>query len=174
MLKIAFASDDRIHVNLHFGGAEQFVLYDVSPGQAELVGIGTFKPAVQKGENAERPPDGPLPAPSTPPAAEDAATEDAVAEDKVAVKLEFLAGCTAVYAASIGASGIRRLVGAGIQPIIVDKGHEIVDLLNEVSLAIVHGGLGWVTRAAEQARARRDMETTALPARPSVALLTEV
>lgn len=164
MLRIAFASDDRVHVNLHFGGAEQFVLYDVSPGRAELVGIGTFKPAVQKGENAERRPDGTPPAPAP----------DEVVEDKVAVKLEFLEGCTAVYAASIGASGIRRLMGAGIQPIIVDTGHEIVDLLNEVSLAIVHGGLGWVTRAAEQARRRQTVETTAIAGSAPVALLTEV
>jgi nitrogen fixation protein NifX len=30
---------------------------------------------------------------------------------------------------------------AGIQPIVVDEGHDIVDLLNEVSLALVYGGL---------------------------------
>ena len=35
----------------------------------------------------------------------------------------------------------------GIQPIIVDTGHEILDLLNEVSLALVYGGLSWVDRA---------------------------
>ena len=66
-------------------------------------------------------------------------------------KLEFLQGCAAVYAASIGTSSIRRLMGAGIQPIIVDNGHDIEDLLNEVSLALVHGGLAWVDRAKARA-----------------------
>lgn len=167
MLTIAFASDDRVHVNLHFGGAEQFVLYGVSPGRAELVGIGTFAPAVQKGEKAERRPDG-----TPPPVAEPA--PGAAEEDKVAAKLDFLRGCAAVYAASIGASGIRRLMGAGIQPVIVDKGHEIVDLLNEVSLALVHGGLGWVTRAADQARKRQAADTAAVAGSAPVTLLTEV
>ena len=45
-------------------------------------------------------------------------------------------------------------MGAGIQPIIVDNGHEIEDLLNEVSLALVHGGISWVDRAAERAKTR--------------------
>jgi len=73
-------------------------------------------------------------------------------EDKVAAKLEFLQGCAAVYAAQIGASSIKRLLGIGVQPIIVDVGHDIHDLLNEVSLAMFHGGLSWVERAAAKAR----------------------
>jgi nitrogen fixation protein NifX len=74
-------------------------------------------------------------------------------EDKVLAKLEFLDGCTAVYAAQIGASSIKRLLGIGVQPIIVDNGHEIHDLLNEVSLAVFHGGPSWVERAMTKARA---------------------
>ena len=48
---------------------------------------------------------------------------------------------------------------AEIQPIIVDNGHEIVDLLNEVSLALCAGGLSWVDRARSRAKAveERDM-----------------
>ena len=36
MLRIAFASNDRATVNLHFGGAESLVIYDVAPGRADL------------------------------------------------------------------------------------------------------------------------------------------
>jgi nitrogen fixation protein NifX len=60
-------------------------------------------------------------------------------------------GCAAVYAASIGTSSIRRLMALSIQPIIVDNGHDIVDLLNEVSLALAHGGLAWVDKARARA-----------------------
>ena len=71
--------------------------------------------------------------------------------DKVVAKLDFLQGCAGLYAASIGASSIRRLMAAGIQPIIVDNGHEILDLLNEVSLALAQPGLlSWVDRARER------------------------
>ena len=46
-------------------------------------------------------------------------------------------------------------MAAGIQPIVVDSGHDIVDLLNEVSLALVYGGLAWVERAKAAAPASR-------------------
>lgn len=144
MIRVAFASDDQSHVNLHFGGGERFVVYDVRPGEADLVTVGEFVAARMKGVNAERHPgdEAPPPPPENP---------DAPAEDKVAIKLAFLQGCSAVYAASIGASAIKRLMAAGIQPIIVDKGHDIIDLLNEVSLAQVQGGLPWVARALQAA-----------------------
>ena len=40
MIRIAFASTDRQHVNTHFGAAERFVVYEVSAGHAELAAIG--------------------------------------------------------------------------------------------------------------------------------------
>ena len=131
MLKIAFATSDRKTVNLHFGGAESLLIYDVSPGEAELVGEATFVKADQVGEAGR-------------------AGVTGTANDKVIPKLSFVEGCSAVYAASIGASSIRRLMALGVQPIVVDNGHDIVDLLNEVSLALAHGGLGWIERAKDR------------------------
>ncbi len=156
MLRIAFASSDRTHVDLHFGGGERLVVFDVSPGRADLVGTGEFIKAELKGENkdrglsrAELSPDAPV------------AVTIAPDEDKVAAKLEFLQGCAAVYAAQIGASSIKRLLGIGLQPIIVDNGHDIHDLLNEVSLAMFHGGLSWVERAMAKARETETRELAA-------------
>jgi nitrogen fixation protein NifX len=156
MLRIAFASSDRTHVDLHFGGGERLVVFDVSPGRADLVGTGEFIKAELKGENrdrglsrAELSPDAPV------------AVTIGPDEDKVAAKLDFLQGCTAVYAAQIGASSIKRLLGIGVQPIIVDNGHEIHDLLNEVSLAMFRGGLSWVERAMAKARETRTRELAA-------------
>lgn len=128
MLRIAFATSDRKTVNLHFGGADSLLIYDVSPGEAELVGESTFIKAEQIGESGRSGLTGTV-------------------NDKVIPKLGFVEGCAAVYAASIGANSVRRLMALGIQPIVVDNGHDILDLLNEVSLALVHGGLGWVERA---------------------------
>lgn len=128
MLKIAFASTDQEKVDMHFGGAQRLVIYDVSPGRADLVGVMEFVKAEQVGE-----------------AGRAGMTE--TVQDKVIPKLEFVDGCAAVYAASIGANSVRRLMKAGIQPIVVDEGHDIVDLLNEVSLALVYGGLPWVDKA---------------------------
>lgn len=153
MIKVAFASNDRVNVNLHFGAADTLMVYDVSPGYAELLGVGEFVKVNMKGENrfkslsdeqtniidlqlsaeelerlAAKPP-----------------------EDKVIAKLDFLDGCAAIYAASIGTSSIKRLIAAGIQPIIVGTGQTIEDLLNEVSLALHGGGLSWVERAKAKA-----------------------
>ncbi|WP_333875433.1 NifB/NifX family molybdenum-iron cluster-binding protein [Methylobacter sp.] len=147
MIKVAFASSDQTHVNLHFGAGERFVIYEVAPGQAELVAIGEFVPAVMTGDNRFQ----------NVPVGQNAflieeipVHPDAVPmshEDKVASKLEFLKDCAAVYAASIGASSIKRIMAAGIQPIIVNTGSAILDHLNEISMALGEGGLAWVEKA---------------------------
>lgn len=154
MLRIAFASTDQQKVDLHFGAADRLVLFDVEPGRASLVGIGEFIKAEMKGSNKDkglpRELQGVAHLPSQPyaPAPEDILPPpDKPPEDKVIAKLDFLKGCAAVYAASIGASSIRRLMALDVQPIIVDNGHEIMDLLNEVSFALHYGGLAWVDRA---------------------------
>lgn len=151
-IRVAFASTDSVHVNTHFGAAERLVIYDVMPGQAHLVAIGEFRPAVMKGENKNRAlPVGTRIVPDEEMRAK-AGELDKPPEDKVVEKLEFLSGCAAVYAASIGTSSIKRLMAMDIQPIIVGQGQTIVDLLNEVSLALASGGLSWVTRALAKSR----------------------
>ncbi|MDR2032227.1 MAG: nitrogen fixation protein NifX [Azoarcus sp.] len=154
MLHIAFASTDIEHVNTHFGAAERFVVYDVSPGHAKFVKMGDFQAAVMKGEYKDRK----LPAGTRIVPGEDMAPKpgelDRPPEDKVIAKLEFLQGCAAVYAASIGASSIKRLMSVGIQPIICDNGQAIRDLLDEVSLALAVGGLSWVERAKARLRGK--------------------
>ena len=42
VIKVAFASTDRTRVNQHFGAAEGFVIYEVTPDKATLVGVGEF------------------------------------------------------------------------------------------------------------------------------------
>jgi nitrogen fixation protein NifX len=142
MLRIAFASTDQKKVDLHFGGAESLVIFDVSPGQADLVGVMEFFKAEQVGEAGRSGLSG-----ST--------------QDKVIPKLDFVDGCAAVYAASIGSNSVRRLMQKGIQPIVVDEGHDILDLLNEVSLALVYGGLAWVDKAKKKAAATAAPAATA-------------
>jgi nitrogen fixation protein NifX len=145
MIRVAFATSDRSRVDLHFGASESLIIYQIAPGEAELVGVGNFAKAEMKGENKDK---GLLVQSTAPVTITD--PDLAQIEDKVIAKLEFLQGCAAVYAASIGTSSIKRLMAIGIQPIIVDTGHDILDLLNEVSLALAHGGLAWVDKAVAQ------------------------
>lgn len=155
MLKIAFASTDRARVDLHFGGADSLVVYEVSAGRADFVGVGQFIKAEQAGHDVRT-------------------GLENTAQDKLAAKLDFLKDCTAVYAANVGASAIRRLMMAGIQPIIVDEGHDIVDLLNEVSLAICCGGLPWVERAVAKAGGLPQVPAAAIEAEASHVLMTSI
>jgi nitrogen fixation protein NifX len=128
MLRIAFATSDRKTVNHHFGGTEGLILYDVSPGEARLLDFAAFPPAEKEGEVVR-----------------DGVT--GTVQDKVLVKLEFVKGCHAVYAHSIGSSSTRRLMQLGVQPVIVKEGSEILDLLNEISLALARGGVAWIEKA---------------------------
>jgi nitrogen fixation protein NifX len=125
MLKLAFASDDRTRVNQHFGAAEGFVIHQVSADSSQLVGVGEFPPEAMDGN-----------------------------EGKLGAKVEFLTGCAAVFVLAIGASAIKQLLAAGIQPVRVAGSDRIEDIVADVQGAIREGGVAWVDKA--MANARRD------------------
>ena len=74
MIRVAFASSDRVRVDQHFGAAEGFAIYDVTPDKATLVGVAEFAEESMDGN-----------------------------EGKLAAKVDFLDGCAAVYVLAIGA-----------------------------------------------------------------------
>lgn len=128
MIKVAFASTDRTRVNQHFGAAEGFVVYDVTPEKATLVGVAEFAEEAMDGN-----------------------------EDKLAVKVDFLEGCAAVYVMAIGASAIKKLMAKGVQPIRINEVDAVDDLLGEISKAMSEGGVAWIDRAmAAQTKAKAE------------------
>jgi len=128
MIKVAFASTDRLRVNQHFGAAEAFAIYEVTPEKATLVGIGEFAEEAMDGN-----------------------------EDKLLAKVDFLEGCAAVYVMAVGASAIKKLMAKGIQPIRTAEVDAVDELLAEISLAMTEGGVAWVDRAmAAQAKKSAD------------------
>lgn len=151
MLRVAFASMTGDIIDQHFGASEQLMIYEIRPGEAQLLQIGRFEQATMKGEHKDKAlgyePDADVSLSPADAAEPDTEQPALLTEDKVISKIEFIGDCAALYAASIGTSSIRRLMQAGIQPVIVDYGHEVLDLLNEVSFALVHGGLSWVDRS---------------------------
>lgn len=125
VLRVAFATTDRLRVNQHFGAAEGFAIYEVVPGKATLVGVAEFAEEAMDGN-----------------------------ENKLAAKVDFLAGCAAVYVLAIGASAIKQLTAKGIQPIRTSEVDAVEELLREISNAMSEGGVGWIDRAiAAQAKA---------------------
>ncbi|MDE2440920.1 MAG: nitrogen fixation protein NifX [Betaproteobacteria bacterium] len=128
VLKVAFASTDRARVNQHFGAAEGFAVFEVTPEKATLVGVAEFAEEAMDGN-----------------------------EDKLGAKVDFLDGCAAVYVMAIGASAIKKLMAKGVQPIRVDEVDAIDDLLLDISKAMTEGGVAWIDRAiAAQSKAKSE------------------
>jgi len=128
VIKVAFASTDRTRVNQHFGAAEGFAVYEVTPDKATLVGVAEFGEEAMDGN-----------------------------EDKLTAKVDFLEGCAAVYVMAIGASAIKKLMAKGVQPIRINEVDAVDDLLGEISRAMNDGGVAWIDRAlAAQAKAKAD------------------
>lgn len=118
VIKVAFASADRKHVDQHFGSACAFVIYSVGPGHTALLEVAQFEDNAQDGH-----------------------------EDKLTAKLAFLEGCAAVYCQAVGGSAIRQLLSRGIQPVRVAEG-TIIDLtLKELERELRTGPSGWLAKA---------------------------
>ena len=118
MLRVAFASTDRAKVNQHFGSAEGFAIYDIGRDTSALIAVGEFPEEAMDGN-----------------------------EGKLAAKVDFLAGCAAVYVQAIGGSAIKLLMARGVQPIRVTETDSVPELIREVTTAIKDGGVPWVDRA---------------------------
>jgi nitrogen fixation protein NifX len=99
-VKIAFATSDRKAVNQHFGAAEAFAIYEVGESETRLIEVAEFIETAMDGH-----------------------------EGKLAAKVELLGDCAAVYCNAVGASAIQQLLAASIQPMRVDEGTLIDELL---------------------------------------------
>ncbi|HEX5393844.1 MAG TPA: NifB/NifX family molybdenum-iron cluster-binding protein [Rhodocyclaceae bacterium] len=121
MLKVAFASGDRNTIDQHFGAAEGFVIYALDAERAQLLEVIEFPPETMDGN-----------------------------ENKLPAKVQTLAGCDAVYCLAAGASAVRQLLGAGIQPIRLDDAEPIEPVLGQLRKAIKDGGIPWVEKAVKK------------------------
>jgi nitrogen fixation protein NifX len=99
-LKIAFATSDRRAVNQHFGAAEAFAIYEFDERESRLVEVAEFIETAMDGH-----------------------------EGKLAAKVALLTDCAAVYCNAVGASAIQQLLAKNIQPMRVDEGTLIDELL---------------------------------------------
>lgn len=99
-VRIAFATSDRRAVNQHFGAAEAFAIYEVGEHETRLIEVAEFMETAMDGH-----------------------------EGKLAGKVALLGECAAVYCNAVGASAIQQLLAAGIQPMRVDEGAVIDELL---------------------------------------------
>jgi len=117
-LKVAFATSDMQQVDQHFGAAQSFAIYAVSPDKACFVEAVEFRDLAMDGN-----------------------------EDKLAAKIESLKDCIAVYSQAVGASAIGQLKSRGIQPVKVSPAADIRDLIVSLQEELRQGPGSWLAKA---------------------------
>ena len=117
-LRVAFATSDLKHVDQHFGSAERFALYDVTPEQVTLIKVAEFGDLAQDGN-----------------------------ENKLLEKFGLLEGCAAVYSQAVGPSAVRQLLSLEVQPLKVGEGSAIAGLIEAMQREWRDGPGGWLSRA---------------------------
>lgn len=88
VMKVAFASTDKIHIDEHFGRAENFLIWEIGPENADFTGI------VQ--------------------VSSDGAGDE---EDRIEARSAALVDCALVYVAQIGGPAAARMIAKKIHPI---------------------------------------------------------
>jgi nitrogen fixation protein NifX len=118
-MKIAFATQDKEHVDAHFGWAKCIVVHEVTPDGHHPVGSFDFGDELQEDGD----------------------------EDKLAPKLEAIKDCAIVYVAAIGGSGAARVVAMKIHPIKVPQPEPIAALLDKLQGVLQGTPPPWLRKA---------------------------
>lgn len=116
-VKIAFATSDRRAVDQHFGAAEAFAIYELGENEARLIEVAEFTETEMDGH-----------------------------EGKLAAKVELLGDCAAVYCNAAGASAIQQLLAKGIQPMRVDEGLPVEELLSGLQKNLANEPPLWLAK----------------------------
>lgn len=113
-MKVAFATKDMEEINAHFGGAKEFVVYNVSKDGFELC-------EVIKTDTST--------------------LED---DDKTDFRVRALKGISIMYSESIGGTAAAKVIRAGIHPMKVNEPTLIVDVLKDLVKMINGNPPPWV------------------------------
>jgi nitrogen fixation protein NifX len=132
-LRIAIASRDGKSLNAHFGSAEKFVVYDVTP--VDHAFVATVEMTTVSDESGEH---------------------RAESEDKNARKIAALAGCNIVFVLAIGGPVATKVIHAGIHPIKIAEPEPVDSVLSKVKGLLTADPPPWL-RKVLAAKASRSM-----------------
>lgn len=122
-MRIAFTTNDQIHINAHFGWARKIDVYEVSPTEYKFVKTLRFDGDLKEDGN----------------------------EDKLVPKIEALADCTIVYVSAIGGSAAAQLIKKRITPIKArSEDDEITDVLERLVQTLKGSPPPWLRKALQQ------------------------
>jgi nitrogen fixation protein NifX len=117
-MKVAFATQDLVTVDAHFGWCPNLIVYEVTPDGAQPVARHAFAAAREDGD-----------------------------EDKLAPRVEAIAACAILYAAAIGGSAAARVVALGVHPVQVREGERIAELLAKLCDVLAGTPPPWLRKA---------------------------
>jgi nitrogen fixation protein NifX len=127
-MKVAFTTQDNVHINAHFGWAKKIDVYEVNQDGYEFLNTLTFEGDLKEDGN----------------------------EDKLEPKLKALAGCTIVYVASIGGSAAARIINRRITPIKAQSEEDkISDVLDKFVKTLNGNPPPWLRKILKQEQPRK-------------------
>lgn len=115
-MKVAFASKDMQSINAHFGGAKEFVIYDVSKDGFKLSGVIKTD------------------------------TSELSGDDKTDFKVKALKGINIMYCESIGGTAAAKVIRGGINPMKVQEPRMIEEVAAELVEMINGNPPPWVKK----------------------------
>jgi nitrogen fixation protein NifX len=118
-MKVAFASTDKVHVDEHFGHAEEFYIWDIGPEEAAFSGVIQVK----------------------------AETEAGHSDDKIEARGAALADCALVYVGEIGGPAAARLVAKKIHPIKSKEQEPITVVVEKLQEVLRNNPPPWLRKA---------------------------
>lgn len=122
-MKVAFATNDLVHINAHFGWAKQMAVYEVSTDGYQFLDAVNFDGDLKEDGN----------------------------EDKLVPKLEALSDCTIVYVAAIGGSAAARLIRQRVTPVKSKSEEEqITEILDKLVQTLNGNPPPWLRKALQQ------------------------
>ncbi len=122
-MKIAFTTQDKVHINAHFGSAKTIDVYDVSTEGYNFVNTLEFNGNLKQDGN----------------------------EDKLVPKIEALSDCTIVYVAAIGGSAAARLINRKVTPIKArNEEEEIEEILTNLVKTLKGNPPPWLRKALQK------------------------
>lgn len=116
-MKVAFASTDKIHIDEHFGKAQEFYLWEIGAENAEFTGV------LQVDEG------------------------DGDADDRIEARSAALADCALVYVGQIGGPAAARLVAKKIHPLKSKTCEPITAVVEKLQQVLQNNPPPWLRKA---------------------------
>lgn len=113
-MKVAFATKDLESINAHFGGAKEFIVYNVSKEGFEVDGVIKTDTSLMEGD------------------------------DKTEYKVKALQGINIMYCESIGGTAAAKVIRAGMNPMKVQEPRKIEDVLKELVAMLNDNPPPWI------------------------------